>query len=80
MTGADYLAPEDVEALLGNWVGLNSALMELPLRAVQQLLDAEMAGRQRPQVVLRMHSRFNKLRAIEERTRILKGVRGWRYL
>jgi hypothetical protein len=80
MTDAQYLASEDVEALLGNWVGLNAALMELPIEPVRQLLDAEMAGRQRPQLILRLHSRFNKLRAVEERGRILRGERAWRYL
>ena len=75
-----YLDHGDAANLLDNWVELNSAVMALPINPILQLLEMELTGRRRPQVVGRLHQRFNKLRAREERERLARGEVKWRYL
>lgn len=73
MAPAAHLAAEDVEALLRSWERLNSVLMELPLRAIEELLKHETLNRCRPNFVLRLYGRFNVLRTREERATLLAG-------
>lgn len=75
--GTLHLAPEDVEALLGNWLGLNADIMDLTPGALIQLIEVERAGRRRTQVLLRLHGRFNRLRGLDERQKLLSGA-PWR--
>ena len=67
------LAPEDAEALLKDWIKLNKDLMSLPISAVQQLLELEINGNRRPQVVMRLYGRFNRLREQGEKSKLLSG-------
>ena len=76
-TRADALASDDVERLLGDWLLLNADIMELPLPALRQLIDAELRGKRRSQFILRLYGRFNRLRAIEEKTKLLNGESLW---
>lgn len=71
------LASDDVEKLLGDWLLLNSDIMELPLPALRQLIDAELGGKRRPQVLLRIYGRFNRLRALAEKYSLLRGETLW---
>jgi hypothetical protein len=76
-TRADVLASDDVEGILSNWVRLLEDVLVLPLPALRQLIDAELAGKRRPQVLLRLYGRFNRLRAIEEKQKLLRGETLW---
>lgn len=67
------LAKSDVQSLLIDWRGLNENLLALSLPAVQQLLEEEMKGKQRLAMLLRLHARFNKLRAVRERRELAEG-------
>lgn len=53
--------------MLDNWIKLNQDIMSLPFTAVKQLLGVEAKGRRRPQVLLRLYGRYNKLREHTER-------------
>lgn len=62
------------EEALNSWVDLNTALKDATEERAKQLLEAEKAGRRRPQFLLRIHGRLNKVRAERERLEILKFV------
>jgi hypothetical protein len=72
------LTAGEVEALLKDWRGLNTALLTLPTEQVLQLLRVEVEGRHRPQVVLRLFGRYNRLRVMEEREKLMQGTWPWR--
>lgn len=56
-----------------DWEQLNKRLMKLSKsEPCEALLKAELAGPRRVRYVLRIHSRLNRLRALEERTRLTK--------
>ncbi len=74
---SDVLASDDVEKILGNWLVLNADLLELPLPALRQLIDAELAGKRRRQVILRIYGRYNRLRAIHEKQTLSRGETLW---
>jgi hypothetical protein len=76
-TRDNVLAPEDVEKLLGDWLLLNTDIMELPLPALRQLIDAELGGKRRRQVLLRIYGRFNRLRALLEKQSLMRGESLW---
>ncbi len=75
--GHMQLSPDVVDELLGNWVKLNKELLDLPLAAVVQLLAAELKGDRRQGVLDRLHGRYNKLRANEERIGLKDGIAPW---
>lgn len=56
---------------LKTWNILNESLMNGDQALAEELLAAEVAGKARHQYISRIHSRINKLRAIEERKRLL---------
>jgi hypothetical protein len=64
--------------LLKDWVRLNADLSSLPQEAVMQIMEAEAKGQRRVSFLLRLHSRFNRLRAIRERRTISSGVLPWK--
>ncbi len=72
-------AQTDTASLLGNWERLNEELMGTGMTAqrVRGLIEAEVAGQARPAFLLRLHSRFNKLRAAEERRALAAGRLPW---
>ncbi len=71
------LAREDVDRLLGNWAALNHDIASLPMESVKQLLVEAINRRARPEILLRIHARYNKLRALDERTMILQWKVPW---
>ena len=52
---------------LQTWIGLNDALRRADEATCQDLLKAELAGRNRETFKKRIHSRLNKVRADRER-------------
>lgn len=76
-----YLAAADVEALLApgrqGWAGLNADIMSLPPMALKELLEAEIVGRRRQEVIRRIYGRLNRLRAHEEYTMLQNGRLPW---
>lgn len=65
------LTRADEEHLLGNWLLLNSDILELPELAVRQLLRRAIAEKRRKQVVLRLYARFSRLRMLRERDALI---------
>ena len=58
---------------LATWTGLNLFLTTAGERDCEKVMAREAAGRNRRRVMLRIHSRLNKLRAHRERKAIIKG-------
>jgi hypothetical protein len=58
---------------LVSWGKLNQAIAELREDQVKELLDHETANGKRPDIILRLHQRFNKLRVNRERAELLGG-------
>ena len=56
--------------LLDNWMNLNKKMMQLSEEEIMFLLEAERIGRNRPAFLMRLHARFNRLRAERERKEI----------
>lgn len=54
------------------WTDLNEILLQSNLETSTKLLEAERTGRRRKQFMLRIHSRINKLRAADEREKLIK--------
>ena len=52
---------------LENWQSLNAAITKLGEKECLELIDIESSNRKRLQVLLRIHSRLNKVRAKRER-------------
>ena len=61
------------DPILETWKGLNVALLTMDEAGCRTLLKKELAGRNRRQVLKRIHSRLNKVRAHREREE-LKGA------
>lgn len=61
-----------IEKTLRNWSTLNAVIVDADLKTSEELLAGEVAGKNRKQFVLRIHSRINRLRAHLERENILK--------
>ncbi len=55
-----------------NWTELNRALLTASEEGCAALLATELAGPRRVAFLLRIHGRFNKLRARREREELLK--------
>lgn len=64
--------PKHVE-LLDNWQRLNERIMRLKEEEIWALLSYEHETRARHQIMLRLHSRVNKLRAARERSKLMSG-------
>jgi hypothetical protein len=58
---------EAIQSALTSWVNLNSAVIGADEATCQALLAAEKSGKARRMFMLRIHSRYNKLRADRER-------------
>lgn len=54
------------------WADLNELLRDSTEAKALALLEAEKIGKRRIQVLLRCHARFNRLRAVRERSELLK--------
>ena len=61
-----------LDQILDTWVGLNDVMRSCGMRMAQDLMTCEMNGRRRKVFVLRIHSRINRLRALDERAELLK--------
>lgn len=61
----------DLQDVLKTWDGLNKFLMDTTEEMCQQLLDAEIAGKKRNQITMRIYSRFSKLRRERERNELV---------
>lgn len=62
-----------MDASAQTWKALNDSLMDMTEQQVLQTLDAERAGQNRYQFLLRIHSRYNVLRAQRERLELITG-------
>ena len=61
---------EDVN-YLENWIVLNKHVQKLSEETVYGLLQEESKGARRPQFLLRLYGRYNKLRSERERSELL---------
>jgi hypothetical protein len=61
----------DISAALDNWEALNKALKCADELECTLLLSVEQTKAARPTYLLRIHSKFNKLRAVRERRELL---------
>lgn len=59
-----------IEEALHSWHTLNAALRGCTEAYAGKLFVAEMKGERRPQMLRRIHSRINRLRAERERSKI----------
>jgi len=59
---------------LESWATLNEFLRGAPEDIAQALLNLERGGKRRVQYLLRIHARYNKMRAQRERAELLKGA------
>ncbi len=56
---------------LENWAVLNDNIQQLDEATIKALIDKEKKGESRPQFLIRLHGRYNKLRAIREKKELL---------
>lgn len=56
---------------LENWVVLNKHVQKLDEDTLRKLIDKEKKGHNRPQFLVRLHGRYNRLRAQREKKEIL---------
>lgn len=56
---------------LENWDMLNEHVKTLDEKAVKALIEKEKKGQNRPQFLLRMYGRFNRLRTARERRELM---------
>lgn len=64
----------DIE-ILKTWEGLNSYLKSATVSDCERLIQSEIKGKHRLSFVRRIHSRLNKVRAMDEREKLSSG--GW---
>ena len=57
----------NVTDILETWETLNAAIKNATIEECNILLAAELKGRRRQMFVFRIHSRFNRVRAFQER-------------
>jgi chemotaxis protein histidine kinase CheA len=57
--------------LLDNWMELNKVISTMQEPEAFALIEAERAGRCRPNIILRLHGRFNRLRAMREKREMM---------
>lgn len=68
---------ERAEGALANWARLNEVMSESrndDREFLMMLLETELENRARKQFVMRIHSRFNRLRAYQEREELLCAI------
>ena len=58
--------------LLDNWMGLNIAVKDMDEKESLALIVRERANRCRPNVILRLHGRYNRMRALREKTEFMR--------
>lgn len=58
---------------LSSWPELNARLAKLPEEELKRLLGRELRGKRRVHFLLRLHGRYNKLRAERERRELIGG-------
>lgn len=63
----------DIKKALDNWETLNAWLRNATMKEAEALLKREKNGKRRIQYLLRIHARFNKMRANRERAELLGG-------
>ena len=64
----------DVE-ILKTWDGLGSFLCSATVSDCERIIQSEIKGKHRLSLVRRIHSRLNKVRAMDEREKLSSG--GW---
>ena len=64
----------DYEEILVTWLGLNAALTNANKQFCEEIMEVELNGRKRMQVVLRIHGRLNRVRAAMERVELRRRV------
>lgn len=62
----------DTDAVLHSWHTLLPVISQANEDECQELLKAELEGRRRLRMLLRVHSRLNKLRAHRERDELIE--------
>jgi len=62
---------KSIDEILATWIDLNEALTELGEDECAKLLEREKTTKRRKQILLRIHSRINKLRAARERLELI---------
>jgi len=60
---------------LGTWISLNAFLTDCGEIKAAELLDLEVNGKARKMFILRIHSRYNRIRAARERLALIKVAR-----
>lgn len=58
--------------LLNNWMELNKVVKDMDEKEAFALIERERQNRCRPNVILRLHGRFNRLRGERERTEFMQ--------
>lgn len=61
--------------ILKTWEGLNSYLKSATVSDCERLIQSEIKGKHRLSFARRIHSRLNKVRAMDEREKLSSG--GW---
>lgn len=64
----------DFDLILDNWLDLNTIITSASEEEAKDLLDYELKHRCRKMFVLRLYSRYNRMRAERERTALLKHI------
>lgn len=64
------------DEILRTWQTLNAAVMTLDLRQAEFLLDRERSHQRRLRVMMRLYSRFSKLRSSAEKAELGQLARG----
>ena len=65
-----------IAAALSNWHELNKVLKHFREDQVKEMLEIEKQGGQRPDVLVRLHQRYNKLRYLRERAELKTAMLG----
>ena len=60
--------------LLDNWMGLNTEVKDMSEAECNALIEHERAARCRPNVILRLHGRMNKLRGMREKSEFMRPI------
>ena len=58
--------------LLDNWMELNATAKDMGEDELAALIIAERKGQCRPNILLRLHGRYNKLRGLREKSEIMQ--------
>jgi len=62
------LTKKTITEALATWVALNATLVKASEADCEKLMAAETQGKARRQFLRRIHSRYNRMRALRERT------------